>query len=114
MRPRQRTSKVGCALGAALALAGSLSAVPVLADEVREGEALANRLCARCHVVSKEVGPAFVDIARGKQATPDALRQFLRSTHADVGHPAAMPAPELSARQIDALAAYIASLRGDK
>ncbi len=108
---RTATSKPGRAFVAALAFAATLVA-PALADEVKDGEALADRLCGRCHVVSQQVGPAFVDIAKGAHASRDALRDFLRGTHSDVRHPNAMPAPELSEQQIDALAAYIASLHG--
>jgi cytochrome c551/c552 len=101
----------GRAFGAALAFAAALAA-PALADQAKDGEALADRLCGRCHVVSQQVGPAFVDIAKGAHASRDALRDFLRGTHSDVSHPNAMPAPELSEQQIDVLAAYIASLHG--
>ena len=95
-----------------LAFAVSLAFVgPAFADDAKDGEALANQLCARCHVVSHEVGPAFAEIAKGPHASRDSLRDFLRATHADVSHPGAMPAPELSEHQIDALAAYIAGLR---
>ena len=100
------------ALKAAVLLAAALVAIgPVRADEVKRGEALAQRLCSNCHVVYREVGPTFIDIAKGPHASPAALSDFLRSTHADIRHPDAMPTPELSQREIDALAAYIASLR---
>ncbi len=94
------------AFAVSLALAG-----PAFAGEAKDGEALADQFCARCHVVSQQVGPAFAEIAKGPHASREALRDFLRATHADVSHPGAMPAPELSERQIDALAAYIAGLR---
>ena len=106
-----RTSIGACALGAALVLAAAF-ALPgrALADDIKDGEALADRLCAKCHVVSLKVGPAFVDIAKGPHASAATLGDFLRSTHADVSHPNAMPTPELSEREIESLAAYIASL----
>ena len=93
---------------AALALFGAL--VPAAADEVKDGEALAERLCVKCHVVAQTVGPPFADIAKGPHASAGSLRDFLRSTHSDVSHPNAMPSPSLSQREIDALVAYIASL----
>ena len=96
----------------ALLAAGLLIAATggATAGEVKAGQALANELCARCHVVSEKAGPPFAEIAKGPHAAPGALRDFLRSAHADVSHPSAMPNPELTERQIDDLAAYIDSL----
>jgi mono/diheme cytochrome c family protein len=109
---RTRPSTNARALGAALLLCAAFAVPsPALADEVKDGAALADRLCAQCHVVSREVGPAFIDIAEGPHASRGALSDFLRSTHSDVSHPNAMPAPELSPHEVDSLAAYIASLR---
>ena len=82
--------------------------------DVKAGQALAIKACSRCHVVSESVGPPFAEIAKGPHATPDSLRDFLRSVHSDVSHPSAMPSPELTEQQIDDLAAYIASLRPAK
>jgi cytochrome c551/c552 len=93
---------------ATLALLGAIA--PAVADEVKDGEALAQRLCAKRHVVSQTVGPPFADIAKDPHASVGFLRDFLRSTHSDVSHPNAMPNPSLSQREIEALAAYIASL----
>ena|SRR5208337_659044 len=100
------------AVGALISLCGVASADE--ASDARAGEALAITACSPCHVVSQRVGPPFAEIAKGPHATPDALRDFLRSTHSDVGHPGAMPAPELTERQINEIAAYIATLRGAK
>ena len=89
---------------------------PALADEAsdaREGEALATKICSDCHVVSPKVGPPFAEIAKGSRAAPEALRDFLHSTHSDVGHPGAMPNPALTERQIDEIAAYLATMRGE-
>ena len=97
-------------LGAAI---GLLS--PARADDqnnARSGEQLAQKLCSPCHLVGQLSGPSFADIARGDRASPDALRNFLRSTHANVSHPGAMPNPELSDEQIRSIAAYLSSLRG--
>ncbi len=98
-------------LAAGLMIAATGDATADEAGDVRAGEALAIKACSHCHVVSKRVGPPFAEIAKGPHATPSALRDFLHSTHADVSHPSAMPSPELTERQIDDLAAYIASLR---
>jgi len=80
----------------------------------RSGEQLAQKLCSSCHLVQQLPGPSFADIARGDRASPDALRNFLRSTHSDVSHPGGMPTPELSDEQIRSIAAYLNSLRGAK
>ena len=96
---------------------GLSSPALALADEAsdaREGEALATKICSDCHVVSLKVGPPFAEIAKGSRAAPEALRDFLHSTHSDVGHPGAMPNPALTERQIDEIAAYLATLRAAK
>ena len=90
---------------------------PARADDqnnARSGEQLAQELCSPCHLVGQLSGPSFADIARGDRASPDALRDFLRSTHANVSHPGAMPTPDLSDDQIRSIAAYLSSLRGAK
>jgi mono/diheme cytochrome c family protein len=84
------------------------------ASDAREGEALATKICSDCHVVSPKVGPPFAEIAKGSRAAPEALRDFLHSTHSDVGHPGAMPNHALPERQIDEIAAYLATLRAAK
>jgi len=84
------------------------------ASDVQAGYALAIKACSPCHAVSETVGPSFAKIAKGPHATPDSLRDFLRSTHSDVSHPSAMPSPEHTEQQIDDIAAYIASLRPAK
>jgi mono/diheme cytochrome c family protein len=101
-------------LAAGLLIAASRGAGADEAGEVRAGQVLAIKACSPCHVVSEPVGPPFAEIAKGPRATPDSLRDFLRSTHADVSHPHEMPNPEVTERQIDDLAAYIESLRPAK
>ena len=100
------------ATGVMIAMTAAASAAE--ASDVTAGEALAIKLCSRCHVVSEKAGPPFAEIAKGPRATPGALRDFLRSTHADVSHPSAMPSPGLTEPEIDDLAAYIDSLRPAK
>jgi mono/diheme cytochrome c family protein len=111
-RGRARLVRATLAVGAMISLCGVASADE--ASDARAGQDLAVKACSPCHVVSERIGPPFADIAKGPHATPDALRDFLRSTHSDIAHPNAMPAPGLTERQIDELAAYIASLRGAK
>ena len=99
---------------AGFAFAALLAFSPAFAQDAKTGEALADRLCAKCHVVSREVGPPFVDIAKGPHGSFGSLRDFLRSTQATVSHTHAMPNPELSQSEIDAVAAYIAGLKPAK
>jgi hypothetical protein len=84
------------------------------ASEIKAGQELAEKICSRCHVVSEKVGSPFPDIAKGDHTTPNALRDFLHTTHANVSHPGSMPNQELTEQQIDELATYIASLRAAK
>ena len=112
------------ALAATGALAGqALAAAPAPAegaDAVQAGKDLALGLCSPCHVVSPQTSerrpsgsgaPSFLDIAQGPKAAPQALRGFLRSTSSSVAHPAAMPHRDLTDAQIEAISAYLASLR---
>jgi mono/diheme cytochrome c family protein len=101
-------------LWAAAAVAFASGALADEGDKARQGQELAVKLCAPCHVVSEKAGPSFADIAKGSHADPDTLRDFLRSAHSDVAHTNAMPNPELTQQQIDLLAAYLASLRPPK
>lgn len=57
-------------------------------------------------------GPPFRDIANQPGITPASLRTFLLITHSTTEPPFTMPNPRLSDRQIDAMIAYIISLRG--
>jgi len=109
---------------AAGALTGqALVGGPVLAESagaVQAGKELAVSLCSPCHIVSPQSserrpsgsgGPSFLDIAQGPKTAPEALRGFLRSTSSSVAHPAAMPHLDLTDEQIEAIAAYLSSLR---
>jgi len=100
------------ATGLLIATAGGAAADE--AGDIQAGEALAIKACSPCHIVSERTGPPFAEIAKGPHATPNALRDFLRSTHSNISHPSAMPSPELTEQQMDAIAAYIASLRPAK
>jgi mono/diheme cytochrome c family protein len=102
----------GVAVGLTIVLDGAGFADE--ASQVKAGQELAEKICSPCHAVSEKVGSPFPDIAKGDHATPTALRDFLRTTHANVSHPGAMPNPELTEQEIDELAAYIGSLRPSK
>jgi mono/diheme cytochrome c family protein len=94
-----------------MALAAALLGAAAVADEVAEGRALAERWCSECHVTAAgqatgaDVAPAFPILAQDP-ARPDA---WLRGWLADPHPP--MPDLGLSREQIDAVVAYLASLR---
>jgi mono/diheme cytochrome c family protein len=64
-------------LAAGLLVAACRGAASDEAGDVRAGEDLARKICSRCHVVSEKAGPPFAQIAKGPDASPDALRAFL-------------------------------------
>ena len=109
---------------ALLSLAGVAQAqTSPQAELLAEGHKLALTLCSVCHVAAadqdgppamKDPGPPFSDIANRPEITPAALRTFLRIAHASTFPPFTMPNPRLSDRQIDAMIAYILSMRGQR
>jgi mono/diheme cytochrome c family protein len=89
-------------------------------DQVREGQALARGSCGACHVVSdpaKETptsrfpAPSFPDITSRPSFSADDVRQFLLSSHRRLGPAQAMPNPRLAEFQIEAIVAYLETLR---
>lgn len=94
-------------LAAALA-AAALAAAPARADRVADGRALAERWCATCHAVDDRQGadaaPPFAVLAR--QRDDAALAGWMAAPPHGV-----MPDPGLSRDQLDALLAYMRSLR---
>ena len=107
--------------GALLALAGTASAQTApQAKLLVEGHDLALALCSVCHIAASDQtgtpmltnpGPPFRTIANRAGVTPLSLRNFLLTTHSSTTPPFTMPNPQLSDRQIDAVVAYILSLR---
>ena len=91
------------ATGLLIATAGGAAADE--AGDIQAGEALAIKACSPCHIVSERAGPPFAEIAKGPHATPNALRDFLRSTHSNISHPSAMPSPDGRHRRLHRLVA---------
>ena len=89
----------------------ALVVVPVQAADIRNGESLARRWCATCHVVaSDQRGPAseappFASIAKRPDFDAQKLAFFLLNPHPK------MPDMGLSRVATEDLAAYIASLK---
>jgi mono/diheme cytochrome c family protein len=107
-------------LSALLLLAASLGASPgraagplaMPAPGTEKGLALARAWCANCHAV--ESGdtapfadiPTFAAVARQPSTTAPALHAFLSTPHGD------MPDIKLKSDELDAIVAYILSLKG--
>ncbi len=89
----------------------ALVVVPVQAADIRNGESVARRWCATCHVVaSDQRGPAseappFASIAKRPDFDAQKLAFFLLNPHPK------MPDMGLSRGATEDLAAYIASLK---
>ena len=80
-------------------------------DDVEAGRALAERLCARCHLTPEQGEkqgpndiPGFTAIAQRRNQTPEGIVAWLRSI------PPIMPNHHLSQDEMHALAAYIVTL----
>ena len=82
------------------------------AQDILRGQALAERWCANCHVVTRAATtgqsnglPTFPALAARKDITAASLKGAMTATHSR------MPDFQLGARDQDDLAAYILSLR---
>jgi mono/diheme cytochrome c family protein len=88
-----------------------LSATPGLAADARNGEQLARRWCAECHVVasgavrSTTEAPPFTTVARAPGFDAGRVAFFLLEPHPK------MPNMSLTRNEAADLAAYIGSLR---
>jgi mono/diheme cytochrome c family protein len=98
-------------IGRALMLAAELAAAPALAADPDNGERLARRWCAACHVVAPDQAgatgeaPPFASIAKRPDFDAAKLALFLLDPHPK------MPSMQLSRTEAGDLAAYIATLK---
>lgn len=83
------------------------------ADDVARGRALAERLCAHCHMApgqGEKQGdndiPGFAAVAQRRHQTPEGIIAWLRSI------PPMMPNHRLTQDEMQALAAFIMTLDG--
>lgn len=94
---------------APLMLLHGLAATATLADPVADGQAVAARWCSACHALpngaASDTAPSLPRIAASPGLTAAALAAQLAAPHPP------MPDPGLSRDQIDAVIAYLASLR---
>jgi len=107
-RPAGRRRAARCA---AIALAAGLLTGPAFAADPFNGERLAERWCAACHVVipaqrqANADAPPFEEIAKRPNFSETGLVTFLLDPHAK------MPNMNLSRIEAGDIAAYIARLR---
>ena len=89
-------------------------------DQVTEGRSLARSSCGTCHVIGDGVreapalrpsAPGFLEIVNRPSFSADELRRFLASSHRRLGPDQSMPNPRLSEYQIEAIVAYLDTLR---
>lgn len=99
-------------LAVAISLSIVLASLPARADEVEKGRALAERLCASCHMgpgqgekTSPNQIPGFAAVARRPNQTVDGIISWLQSV------PPMMPDHHLTQDEMTALAAFIMSLK---
>ena len=101
------------ALALAAPVAHGAARRPAPPSPVREGEAFARAHCAACHAIPpvrfspNPESPAFADIVAQPGLTAETLRAFLTDSH---NYPDVMRF-EIAPDRIDALAAYMMSLR---
>lgn len=105
-------------LSAAAAILLALPAMPLAAHAQKatpaEGQRIAERYCARCHVVAPGGGagwtdaPAFATIAQNPRISRTWMRQFVTQQHMH------MLDTDRSPAEADALAAYLLSLRREQ
>jgi mono/diheme cytochrome c family protein len=106
---RQRPRAVEWLIATVVA-AGLLAALPAQAFEAETGHQLARMWCASCHLVepdggTSDVTPGFQAIADDPARTPERLRAWLNDPHPP------MPKLSLTRQEIDAILAYLDSLR---
>lgn len=101
-------------LGLGLATASAQDAAKALRDKIAEGEQLANRLCAACHLT-----PAATVSGQGGVPSLRMIANYQGQTGTRIGGaltmpPHAMPDMSLTREEIIALVAYLDTLREDR
>lgn len=90
-------------------------------DQLAEGQALAQRICGACHVVSEEPNeprptarfpaPSFTELARRSSFERQRLRELLSSGRRFIGPHEPMPNPRLAQYQVEEIIAVFETLR---
>ncbi len=110
----RRRAKNPFALAAALAGFVLAAATPALAADADNGEKLARRWCAACHIVASDQMrgadnvPTFASVAKRPDFDVHKLARFLMDPHPK------MPDMQLGRNEAADLGAYIASLGASK
>ena len=108
------------AVGLTLLVAGIASTRAEDAQTIEEGHRIALQVCALCHIVAadqsrapllKPPAPSFADVVERQDATQDWLRDFLAHPHGELRRESIMPPFVMSPSQIDAVVAYLLSLK---
>ena len=103
----------------AVALIGAHAAASAQTGRARAGRDFVVHNCDACHVVAANqdlrplvanYGPSFFDVANRPDTTAASLQVFLSRPH---GY-SSMPYPDLSAKSLADVVAYILSLRGTR
>jgi mono/diheme cytochrome c family protein len=98
-------------LGLAAVAAITLSGVASAQERVEQGHEIARNWCSGCHVVEaggasgSDAAPPLPAVAQNPALSPDRLRAWLADPHPP------MPNLSLTRDEIEALVAYIGSLR---
>jgi mono/diheme cytochrome c family protein len=99
------------ALCGAFGVLGAVMAQPALAADAFNGERLAERWCAACHVIASDQreanadAPPFEEIAKRPNFSESGLVTFLLDPHAK------MPSMNLTRFEAGDIAAYVGKLR---
>lgn len=111
MTGQDNSRATGYALIVAASLLPAIATSPAQAADADNGERLARRWCAACHVVASNQStptseaPPFASIARGARFEASAVAAFLMQSHPK------MPDMSLTHKEATDLAAYIGSLK---
>jgi mono/diheme cytochrome c family protein len=111
--------RVVLALGLLLGAAAAADQTAPSGD-AEAGRKVALNVCANCHVVAADQKAApwlnppatpFLTIANRPTAKAERLRGFVAGDHPSMASPGQMPAPRLTAAQVDDVVAYLLTLR---
>jgi len=120
LRRSARLDRLPPALAAVgLFLASGAGAVANEASAIEAGRQIALAICAKCHVAAENQpapalrppAPSFNDIAAEPDVTEESLRVFLGRPHGEQRRMSIMPPFVLPASQVDAVVAYLLSLK---
>jgi mono/diheme cytochrome c family protein len=114
-------NRIAILLSAALLASAAVAQAGAPSPAAREGELVARRTCAYCHLTPDDQAPppligqktpSLRQIANDPKATAQSLRRFITTTHWDEATlPMTMPDPRLLDQEYGEVVAYVLSLR---